>query len=1807
VAKGADAEEVEDVAALSQDARSAPAFPAEPGIELRIPGLRLVEELGRGAHAVVYRAVRDGTGYAVKVLNSSSGHPPGALTAFRREAALLASVAHPGLARVHEVGAVDGRPYLVMDLVDGRPLRDLLTGAPLSVEWVTGLALDVADALAAVHLRGVVHRDVTPANVMITTAGPARLIDFGLAAHGASRSGDQTVGTLVYSAPEQAGTLNRPVDQRSDLYALGVLLYECLAGRPPFESDDVGELLRMHSTSPPPPLPEPAGPLAAGLVPTVLRLLAKDPDDRYSTAEALLRDLRGLAGSDRAPARDAAAARTAPPAAGARATAGTGLSGRADELRQLEQHWRAVLDGRGRAALVRGPAGSGKTRLAEELAGQVAGAGYLVLHGKANRDAAVPLAPLRSAIEAYLAGCDAMPPAECERRHAQLRESAGSTAALLGMMSPALASVLRAGELPVGDWQDQFPGAAVGFLTALSGLAGGLLLQVDDLQWLDSSSQRVLGLLAAELAGAPVLLLCTARDDAGSAAATAGLDGALDLDLTLGPLDEGGVADLLAAELPGLHTESTLSQLLTARGNGNPFVILEYLRAIMDAGLLRPSWGSWVLDEAGLDALALPDDVLGLVVSRVDGLGAGTRLILTVAAALGARFNAAVMVAACHEGPDVVLAALAEAVTHRLLTASDHGWHVFLHDRIREALLEQLDDAGRRAVHQRLAEVMDRLPERDDELVYATAAHFVRGDTGQAPARAFAACRAAGNLALTHQFPAQAVEFLAAAAATGQPLDAEFLLMYGTALQRDGRFDAAQEQLRAALAGSAEPLVRAEVLCRLAEVYRAEWNAAAAYAAVQQGLRELGAPMPGNRFLLVASTLTSFATGILIGLTGVAAGRLNGTRRARYELVADLHTSAGYIGTELRRPDILMLHNLRSVYWVNRLGSGRQFAAATVGLGFLPGVLGLWRIADRCFRRGERAALQLADPELPAVVAYFRGITAYLGRRDDGEVLARAIIEHGRWLDTGLFADGVASLCADAATRGVTAEATAWMRQGWNRLSAAGSGGERTSLLSSRGVTDRMTGRAADAAAALRHAQDVLGETGGPGLRAHIAAVAVHTLHEEGERGERFDAAVEQLQRFYPKPRRALRAERGIFLTIALGRLAQCRTAPTAEREARLVQAHAAVEQLRAVANTNHLRGCLTMVSADLQLLRGDPRQALTTLAAPAPVWPDAPLLAYEQARVRARAHAALHQPAPSVRQARYAAAIAEEQGWRHRVRWIQTEFGTAPAATRSHTSENVVAGQLQRQWLRALEEISRAAARVLDPDAVIRITLDETLRILNAERAFLFLTSGGPDRPGTSATPGDGPATAGEGDDGALLPYLGRDTSGQDLTELARYSTSLVERVRRSREPTVVTGTEEGEALGSQSIVAHGLRSILVAPLQLGNRLVGVVYLDSQIAKGIFTADDADILIALTTYIAMTLETARAAQLEVSARTAHRARELAEELRAAATAMSATLDPDEVLSRLQDQTEQLLACRGSCLLVTGEDGGYTRHPHRAGDPAGDREPVRPADPVDPALARQLSVLVHSVLTEQGATVSNAPLPAGLLPDRDGDGCEEWIALPLVGTDRAIGVLLLLPERSEDVEPYAQLAATLVTQAMTAYDRALLFGQVAALAVVDDLTGIANRRQFFHLARRDFASCRRGHRDLTALMIDIDHFKRINDEYGHPTGDDVIKTVAARLAGMVRATDALGRYGGEEFALIMTDTDEATSADTAQRVRAVIADAEIDTRSGPISVTISVGFTQLRAADDDIADVLARADRALYHAKESGRNQVSPG
>lgn len=168
----------------------------------------------------------------------------------------------------------------------------------------------------------------------------------------------------------------------------------------------------------------------------------------------------------------------------------------------------------------------------------------------------------------------------------------------------------------------------------------------------------------------------------------------------------------------------------------------------------------------------------------------------------------------------------------------------------------------------------------------------------------------------------------------------------------------------------------------------------------------------------------------------------------------------------------------------------------------------------------------------------------------------------------------------------------------------------------------------------------------------------------------------------------------------------------------------------------------------------------------------------------------------------------------------------------------------------------------------------------------------------------------------------------------------------------------------------------------------------------------------------------------------------------------------------------------------------------------------------------------------------------------------------------------------------------------------LAHGQLAQLANTDVLTGVSSRRAFLAGLEAELARARRHNESLSLLMLDIDHFKRVNDSHGHPIGDAVLKQFAATCAGMLRAHDLFGRLGGEEFAVALPHTDAEGARTVAEKIRSAVAHAPIATVAGDIAITVSIGVAQADARKGDVDHLIAQADKALYEAKHGGRNQV---
>jgi diguanylate cyclase (GGDEF)-like protein len=1713
------------------------------------PGLTLLGELGRGSRAATYRVRRDGTEFAMRVLTGD--HDDGRdLIALRREAALLACVDHPGMPVVHEIGEVDGQPYLVLDLVGGTDLAEVLCGGPLSPERTVRLAIQVAQMLGAAHRAGLVHRDLRPANILIQEDGRARVTDFGLALRlaGGAEEAAEAGGPAAYRAPEQVGLLDHPVDARADLYALGVVMFECLTGRPP--------------AGPPAADPRSLAPaVPAGLAGVVARLLAARPDARYQSCAGLIADLGVLAA---APEAVPELGRFDEPVGQYRRVP---LTGRGRELGALLDRFERVRDGYGAVALLTGAPGSGRSRLLDELAARLDGDGHATLTARCPPDG-TPLAPLRAAVEAYLCAAERLPEPRRGEVLARVRGAAARATPALARLTPVLARVIGvAGAVPTPtdlyaaptDAHEAFARAVALFLAELARASGGLLLGLDDVQWLDSGSRRVLHQLVSMVAQTPLMVVVTAP-----VAADPELPVPADLTVTLAPLDRSAAAELVQHGAFGVRLGEEPAGWLAERG-GTPRETLEYLRAVLDAGLIIPTWDGWVLDGDRLPEVGLPEELPELVRGRVHRLPEPQRELLAVAAVLGQWVPPDLIVEVSGADPAYAGALLADAVRGGLLERRA-GRYAFVHEDLRAAALAGLGAVELTRLHERAARVLSG-PGTDHARVYRLAYHILCGEPDADPARTFATCAAAGAKALADLAPAEAVGYLEQAllrarqAGAGAALPARTGL--GAAYHAVGRYADALRVLAQAREAAPDALTEARIATTIAAVQRDLWDARSALSTVYEAVGRLGRRLPAALVPLALVSLVSVLAAVLVEWTGWGFGTARGERRERYRLKVRLLESGAVTALLDYDPTRSALLLFAAMYPAARLGDSREYASVRCHVAGYRQVLGLGT-GHRGVARARAAAARLPDPSVAAWVNWSRRVAGHLAGRADLTRLVRDVTTDAALVDVGGYVSVLGIGCVRLAAAGRTREADTLYQAIRARLAAAGAPDQALYLAAAMLAASR--GQPGEAADALRQAS-----ADASGLRcrsrwANLLLARLQAAVERGDPGTDWEALAAQVAAF--RPGTLFASHRALYAYLAYARIEQVRTAAPGRRAEAMGTLRRVVRQLGRLASTPQLAGHHRVARAYLRHLAGDHERALDQLAGADRVLRRcaAPLVRFEAARLRARCHAALGRTDDALREALSAAFEADRQGWQHRARWIREEFCTGETAGFDAPAQEV--GVLDRRRLAGLERINLATSRTLDPDELVCAALDELIRILAAERAFHF--------PGGAGAP-------------SRVPQLGRHARGESLSGPPEYAATLVDRVWRSREPLVVTGVGPATGPGGEASQRRGLRSIIVAPVQIDDRLLGVVYLDSPASKGTFTKADAGLLVAVATQVAAALETARAAQGALASRSAQRQGEVAETLRSAVARLAAVLDPDEVLRQLCATIATVVpAEHGVLLRVEGEKLTLWRDPQdlAGGEVLGDR----------PAALEALLAAAAPQIGRAGTA------PPSVLTG--GARVRSWMSVPLRHHEGVAGLIMVAAGESGAYRaPDLAVVAALTGQAMLAYDNAHLFAQVRQLASTDSLTGLSNRRRFVELAEHEVALTRRRGTQCSAMMLDIDDFKRVGERHGEHTGDQVLRTVAARLRHTLRGTDLAARYGGGGFALLLPDAGKGSDV-LAERLRAAVANRPVDTDQGPVRVTVSVGVAYLQPDDADAASLLSRADLAMCRAKEAGRDRV---
>ncbi|MCP8686466.1 AAA family ATPase [Marinobacterium sedimentorum] len=701
-------------------------------------GYHIEAELHRGAACTLSRAIRlaDNQPLVIKQLRRQQNNPE-RLSRFQHEFDILESLKIAGVPRVLQLLQLDSGPAILFRDIGDLPLRRALDAGTGNWQQWLPVALRLAETLAQLHEARIIHKQIRPEHIILDrrTLEPT-LIDFS---HATRLSREQAswgtarleAAALPYLAPEQTGRINRSIDYRTDYYNLGATLFEMMTGQPPFCSDDGLELVHSQIAKPPawPDALNPRLPRAVARI--IHKLLAKDAALRYQSGYGLCHDLRRCVEQWRREGRiddfevgsEDRSARLQLPQA---------LYGRDELLGQLSGIYDRCAGGDQALVLISGYAGVGKSSLVHELRQHVNACGGHFSSGKfdqfrRNR----PYLGIYIALQGLIRQLLTESESRIDRWRDRLQQALGGQAEVLIKLVPELELILgpqpEVPLLPPLEEQNRFSRLIRRMLGVLAGAGHPLLLFLDDLQWADPASLQLLENLVGSAQVPHLLLIGSYREQ------EVGAGHLLERTLTqlrqgprppqeyrLEPLNLTDVCQLLADALSDAAPRlRPLAQLCMEKTQGNPFFLSQFLYALHEDGLLQLRDQTWHWEEDAIRAQAMSDDVLTLMVSKIQRLPPGTQRIVPLAACIGSTFTLRTLTIVSEQSASDVAEHLWPALTEGLIVPLDDSYQLlrldngrtryrFVHDRVQQAAYSLIEEANLRPLHLRIGRLMQQ-------------------------------------------------------------------------------------------------------------------------------------------------------------------------------------------------------------------------------------------------------------------------------------------------------------------------------------------------------------------------------------------------------------------------------------------------------------------------------------------------------------------------------------------------------------------------------------------------------------------------------------------------------------------------------------------------------------------------------------------------------------------------------------------------------------------------------------------------------------------------------------------------------------------------------------------------------------------------------------------------------------------------------------------------------------------------------------------------------------------------------------------
>jgi predicted ATPase/signal transduction histidine kinase len=715
---------------------------------ISVKGYTVTEKLYEDFKTIVYRATRqhDNRSVIFKILRTE--YPtPREIARIKHEYEITRNLEVEGIVKPHGLEKYNGLS-LVLEDFDGKSLKQFISSTKLNLLLFLRLAIQLTETLGKIHAQNIIHKDIKPLNIIFNpVTQQVKITDFSIA----SRLSRETQGinnpnllegTLAYMSPEQTGRMNRVIDYRTDLYSLGVSFYEMLTGRLPFLSNDPMEMVHCHIAKTPTPPHEVEPDIPKPLSDIVMKLLAKTAEERYQSAFGLTADLEyclaQLQSSGKIPEfalaqRDVSAGFQIPQK----------LYGREAEITVLLNAFDRISQGTTELITVAGYSGIGKTALIQEVHKPIVRQKGYFIAGKCDQyKRNIPYASLIQAFQELVRQILTEDAEQIQLWREKLLDAFGINGQVIIDVIPDVELIVgqQPAVLPLGatETQNRFNFLFQKFIQVFARTEHPLVLFLDDLQWVDPASLKLLQLLVTESSSQSLLLISAYRDN--EVSPTHPLMLVLDEihksrsivnQMTLTALTLDSVDQLIADTLHcDIGRSRPLAELLFNKTAGNPFFLTQILNSLYQEQLLfyNTNTGCWQWDVQKIQTMSITDNVVDLMIDKIQKLPQDTQNVLKLAACIGNTFDLHLLSIVNQKSPSVTNAELWNAIEENFVLPLNDNYKIllfnesdsetteagqelevsykFLHDRVQQAAYTLISEQNRNQLHLRIGQLL---------------------------------------------------------------------------------------------------------------------------------------------------------------------------------------------------------------------------------------------------------------------------------------------------------------------------------------------------------------------------------------------------------------------------------------------------------------------------------------------------------------------------------------------------------------------------------------------------------------------------------------------------------------------------------------------------------------------------------------------------------------------------------------------------------------------------------------------------------------------------------------------------------------------------------------------------------------------------------------------------------------------------------------------------------------------------------------------------------------------------------------------